>query len=95
MSQTPQALRRRFREVAAQVGRPLAATASEPAWMTTQDLAEHLRLLDRTRPRDRALQWARRHRLTSVIRNREHLFARRDVERALQTTRTTVAASAA
>ena len=79
-------IRARFRKVAAQVGAPTVrqeASAAASPWLTSQELAEYLRLTDRRRPREAAVDWAKRHHIVSVLVNRERRFARRDVEAAL------------
>lgn len=79
-------IRRRFREIAVQVahaGRGEEHVERQSPWLSSQELAEYLRLTDRKRPREAALDWANRHRVVSVLVNRERRFARRDVEAVL------------
>jgi hypothetical protein len=83
---TVQSIRRRFEQIARQVGRPSTFSGSMTApspWFSTKDLAEYLRLTGRRRPLEAARDWAARHHIVSVVVNRERRYARLDVERAL------------
>lgn len=84
-------VQRRFEQIARQVGKsrsPAIPTSTPSTWMSTRELAEFLRLNDRHRPLEAARDWADQRRLAYVFVGRERRYSRRDIERALEETRT-------